>query len=58
MTSTRKGEAGVKLRWTHVDGGDGSNHINLKIESTDAILSSSHVKKLVSIKPEFCLSTE
>src|SRR6218665_1168242 len=46
MTSTRRGE-GVRLRWTHVDGGGGPApcgrpHRKLKLESTDVILSSSH----------------
>src|SRR6218665_4193115 len=42
---------GVRLRWTHVDGGGGP----APYESTDVILSSSHTKKLVSFLPEFCL---
>src|SRR6218665_261674 len=50
MTSKRRGE-GVRLRWTHVDGGRGPTpcgrpHKKLKLESTDVILSSSHAKKL------------
>src|SRR6218665_1378552 len=61
MTSTWRG---VRLRWTHVDGGRGNpapcerTHRKLKSESTDVILSSSHAKKLVSFLPEFCLWTE
>ena len=45
---------GVRLRWTHVDGGEevqaqcGRPHRKLKLESTDVILSSSHAKKLAS----------
>ena len=44
---------GVRLRWTHVDGGRGSSpcgrpHRKLKLESTDVVLSSSHAKKLAS----------
>src|SRR6218665_1887647 len=63
MTSTRRGE-GVRLRWTHVDGGRGGPapcgrpHIKLKLESIDVILSSSHAKKLASFLPEFRLWTE
>ena len=55
----RVGE-GVRLRWTHVDGGGSSPmwtftqkikirvhwHRKLKLESTDVILPSSHAKKL------------
>ena len=60
MTSTRRG---VRLRWTHVDGGGGPApcgrpHRKLKLESTDVILSSSHAKKLASFLPEFRLWTE
>ena len=50
MMSTRR-EKGVRLRWTHVDGGGrgsspcGRPHRKLKLESTDFILSSSHAKK-------------
>src|SRR6218665_279794 len=51
MMSTRRG-GGVRLRWTHVDGGSqapcGRLHRKLKLESTDVILSSSHAKKLAS----------
>src|SRR6218665_439974 len=52
MTSTQRAR-GVRFRWTHVDGGGGQApcgrpHRKLKIESTDAILSSSHAKKLLS----------
>src|SRR6218665_459629 len=52
MTSTQRRE-GVRLRWTHVDGGGGPApcgrpHRKLKLESTDVILSSSHAKKLAS----------
>src|SRR6218665_1851151 len=41
MTSTRR-EEGVRLRWTHVDGGGGPApcghpHRKLKLESTDVI---------------------
>src|SRR6218665_1065188 len=59
MTSTRRGE-GVRLKWKHVDGGRGQNpsgrpHRKLKLESTDAILFSSHAKKLVSLLTEFRL---
>src|SRR6218665_879769 len=62
MTSTRRGE-GVRLRWTHVDGGGGQapcgrSHRKLKLESIDVILSSSHAKKLASFLPEFRLWTE
>src|SRR6218665_197333 len=62
MTSTRSWE-GVRLRWTHVDGGGGPApcgrpHRKLKLESTDIILSSSHAKKLASFLPEFRLWTE
>jgi len=63
MTSTRR-EKGVRLRWTHVDGGDGGPapcerpHRKLKLESTDVILSSSHAKKLASFLPEFRFWTE
>ena len=46
---------GVRLRWPHVDGGEGSSphvdvrpHRTLKLESTDVILSSSQGKKLTS----------
>src|SRR6218665_1070512 len=58
-----EGEGGVRLRWTHVDGGGGPApcgrpHRKLKLESTHVVLSSSHAKKLVSILPEFRLSTE
>ena len=40
---------GVRLRWTHADGGGGQApcgrpHRKLKLESTDVILSSSHAK--------------
>jgi len=46
-------EEGVRLRWTHVDGGrgqapSGRPHRKLKLESTNIILSSSHAKKLAS----------
>ena|SRR6218665_2644248 len=50
---------GVRLRWTHVDGGEGGQapcgrpHRKLKLESTGIILSSSHVKKLMYFLPEF-----
>ena len=60
MTSTRRGE-GVRLRWTGGGGGSapcGRPHRNLKLESTDLILSSSHAKKLASFLPEFHLWTE
>jgi len=61
MTSTRSGK-GVRLRWTHVDGGGcpapcGRPRRKLKLESTDDILSS-HAKKLASSLPKFRLSTE
>ena len=36
----------------------GRPHRNLKLESTDVILSSSHAKKLASFLPEFRLWTE
>ena len=41
---------GVRLRWTHVDGGAGQGlcgrpHRKLKLESTDVNMSSSHAKK-------------
>ena len=55
---------GIRLRWTHVDGGGGGPapcghpHRKLKLESTDGILSSSHAKKLASFLPEFRLWTE
>ena len=55
---------GVRLRWTHVDGGSegqapcGRPHRKLKLESTDVIRSSSHAKKLAYFLPEFCLWTE
>jgi len=54
---------GVRLRWTHVEGGRGSSpcgrpHRKLKLESTDVVLSSSHAKKLASFLPEFRLWTE
>src|SRR6218665_896756 len=54
---------GVRLGWTHVDGGGGPApcgrpHRKLKLESTDVILSSSHAKKLASFLPEFRLWTE
>src|SRR6218665_534104 len=54
---------GVRLRWTHVDGGRGlapcgRPHRKLKLESTEVILSSSHAKKLASFLPEFRLWTE
>src|SRR6218665_2316365 len=45
---------GVRLRWTHVDGGKGGPapcgcpHRKLKLDSTDVILSSSHAKTLAS----------
>src|SRR6218665_1540856 len=44
---------GVRLRWTHVDGGGGPApcgcpHRQLKLEFTDIILSTSHAKKLAS----------
>ena len=60
MTSTRRG---VRLRWTHMDGGRESSpcgrlHRKLKLESTDVILSSSHARKLASFLPEFRLWTE
>src|SRR6218665_2875420 len=64
MTSTRRG---VRLRWTHVDGGAspmggqspcGRTHRKLKLESTNVILSSSPAKKLVYFLPEFRLWTE
>jgi len=62
MTSTRMGgREGVRLRWTHVDGGGGSQapcgrpRSKLKLESTDVMLSSSHAKKLASFLPEFRL---
>jgi len=61
MTSIRRG---VRLRWTHVNGGGGQApcgrpHRKLKFESTDVILSSSHEKKLVYFfLPEFRLWTE
>src|SRR6218665_3140841 len=46
---------GVRLRWTHMDGGGpapcGCPHRKLKLESTDVILS--HAKKLASFLPEF-----
>jgi len=32
MTSTRRGE-GVKLRWTHVDGGGGQLHVDVPTEN-------------------------
>src|SRR6218665_549220 len=56
MTSTRRG--GVRLRWTHVDGGRdpapcGRPHRKLKLESTDVIQSSSHAKKLASFFTRF-----
>src|SRR6218665_3206826 len=60
MTSTRRGK-GVRLRWTHVDGGQvprGRPNRKLKLESTDVFLSSSHAKKLAYFLPEFRLSTE
>src|SRR6218665_2422777 len=62
MTSTRRGQR-VRLQWTQVDGGGGPApcgrpHRNLKLESTDVILSSSHAKKLASFLPEFRLWTE
>ena len=49
---------GVRLRWTHVDGGGGPApcgrpHRKLKLESTDVILSSSHAKKLASFYQNF-----
>jgi len=50
MTSTRR-RRGVRMRWTHVDGGVssfGHPHIKLKLYSCDTILSSSHEKKLTS----------
>src|SRR6218665_2644568 len=42
-------EEGVRLRWTHVDGGGGQApcerpHRKLKLESTDIILSPSHAR--------------
>src|SRR6218665_4006656 len=55
---------GIRLRWTHVDGGRGDPspcgrpHRKLKLESTDVIMSSSHAKKLASFLPEFRLWTE
>ena len=44
---------GVRLRWTHVDGGGGPApcgrpHRKLKLDFTDDILSSSHANKLAS----------
>jgi len=63
MTSTLRAE-GVRLRWTHVDGGRrgqspcGRPHRKLKLESTDVVLSSSHAKKLASFLPEFRLWME
>ena len=62
MTSKRRGE-GVRLRWTHVDGGRGPGpcgrpHKKLKLESTYVVLSSSHAKKLASFLSEFCLWME
>src|SRR6218665_4016120 len=49
---------GVWLRWTHVDGGRGQApcgrpNRNLKLESTDVILSSSHARKLTSFYQNF-----
>src|SRR6218665_2864286 len=48
---------GVRLRWTHVDGGGGQApggrpHRNLKLESTDVILSP-HARKLASFYQNF-----
>src|SRR6218665_238751 len=62
MTSTRRGR-GVRLGWTHVDGGGGPApcgrpHRKLKLESTDVILPSSHAKKLASFLSEFRFWTE
>ena len=57
MTSTRRGVGGQ----AQVDGGPapcGHPHRNLKLESTDVILSSSHAKKLASFLPKFRLWTE
>ena len=45
------GGRGVRLRWTHVDGGPvlcGRPHRKLILESTGVILSSHHAKKLAS----------
>src|SRR6218665_2210704 len=58
MTSTRRGGEGVRLRWTHVDGGGGAApcgrpHRKLKLESTDVILSSSRAKKLAFFYQNF-----
>ena len=55
MTSTRRG---FRLKWTHVDGGRGQSpcgrpHRNLKLESTDVILSSFHARKLASFYQNF-----
>ena len=50
---------GVRLMWTHVDGGEGGPapfgrpHRKLKLESTDVILFSSHAKKLASFYQNF-----
>jgi len=47
MTSTHTG-VGVRLRWTQVDEEGGQLHADVhikKLEPTDIILSSSHVKK-------------
>src|SRR6218665_3101363 len=49
---------GVRLRWTHVDGGGGPApcgrpHRKLKLESNDVILFSSHAKKLASFYQNF-----
>src|SRR6218665_2064650 len=57
MTYTLRGE-GIRLRWTHVDGGRGfapcgCPHRKIKLESTDIIFSSSHAKKLVYFYQNF-----
>ena len=61
MTSTRREEVGVRLRWTHADGemvGVSSMWTStqkiFKLEPTYVILSSFHAKKFACFGPEFC----
>ena len=49
---------GVRLRWTHADGGSQApcEHTPRKLKSTDIILSSSHAKKLAPFYQNFILA--
>jgi len=54
-----EGGEGVRLRWTHEDGGGGSSPMWMSTQKIKIrVLSSSRAKKLVYFLPEFHLWTE